>query len=65
MIMIEMNQIVRSSDLMIMQCGAKIRSEYLAEVVNLTLGDRDGENGFTGAIQKHLNITRAKQLLRS
>jgi type I restriction enzyme, S subunit len=51
------------ADLIIMTCGKTIQPNYLTEALNLLLGDRDGGSGLTGAIQKHFNITRAKQLL--
>ena len=50
------------SDLIVMTCGKSILPKFLAETLNMLLGDRDGGSGLTGAIQKHFNITRAKTL---
>ena len=50
------------SDLIVMTCSSLLVPSYLSETLNLLLGDRNGGMGLTGAIQKHFNITRAKQL---
>ena len=50
------------SDLIVMTCNKSILPKFLAETLNMLLGDRDGGSGLTGAIQKHFNITRAKKL---
>ncbi|MDB9540953.1 restriction endonuclease subunit S [Anabaenopsis tanganyikae CS-531] len=50
------------SDLIVMTCSKLLVPAYLAEILNFLLGDQNGGTGLTGAIQKHFNISKAKQL---
>jgi type I restriction enzyme S subunit len=50
------------ADLIVMTCGNEIEPNFLCEVLNQRLGDRDYIQGTVGAIQTHFNIGRAKEL---
>lgn len=55
--------IANCSDLIVITCDFDlINNFYLSEVLNVILGDRDGGQDLTGAIQKHFNIKRAQKM---
>ena len=51
------------ADLIVLSCGARLRPDYLCEVLNQRLGDRETIQGSTGAVQTHFNIGRARDMV--
>ncbi|MBI5909357.1 MAG: restriction endonuclease subunit S [Betaproteobacteria bacterium] len=51
------------ADLIVITVGRKLVPLFLAELLNQRLGDVDHISGTTGAIQTHLNIERARELV--
>lgn len=50
------------ADLIVMTCGPRLNPHYLAEMLNIWLGDAKSIQGQVGAIQIHFNIGAAKTL---
>jgi type I restriction enzyme S subunit len=55
--------VANCADLIVITPQPSISSHYLAEVLNMRLGDKDVIQGTVGAIQEHFNIGRARELL--
>jgi len=51
------------ADLIVITCNDRIIPEYLAEVMNQMLGDKETIKGTVGAVQGHFNIKTARKLL--
>ena len=50
------------ADLIVMTCGPRLNAEFICELLNQRLGDKDKIAGATGIAQQHFNIGEARKL---
>jgi type I restriction enzyme S subunit len=55
-------QVANCADLIVMTCGKRIHPDFLCEVLNQRLGDKEKIHGAVGIAQQHFNIGEAKRL---
>ena len=55
-------KVANCADLIVMTCGPRLNPEFLCELLNQRLGDKDKIAGATGIAQQHFNIGEARKL---
>lgn len=55
-------KVANCADLIVMTCGPRLNPEFLCELLNQRLGDKDKIAGATGIAQQHFNIGEARRL---
>ena len=55
-------KVANCADLIVMTCGPRLNPEFLSELLNQRLGDKDKIAGATGIAQQHFNIGEARKL---